>query len=144
MTINSHIVVASKDVEADLQFFLDMLEAPSVDAGRGYTAFSLPAAEASIHETEGGVSKDDPYLPCDDIASFATRMAEMHVECGDVHDEGWGQVVELTLPSGAPFHVYEPRHRLIDPIIAEARSSAERNFQVDSRPRFRSGLCIIP
>ena len=120
----AHVVLASKDVEADLEFFLEMLEMPSVDACRGYTAFSLPASEASIHETEGGVSEDEPYLPCDDISSFATRMAEMHVECGVIHDEGWGQVVELTLPSGAPFHVYEPRHRCIDPLVAEARSSA--------------------
>jgi catechol 2,3-dioxygenase-like lactoylglutathione lyase family enzyme len=111
MIIGAHVVVASKDVEADLKFFRDVLEMPSVDAGGGYTILGLPVAEASIHETKGDVPQHELYLLCDDINTFTKKMAELDIKCGDLQDAGWGQVVELTLPSGAPFHVYEPRHK---------------------------------
>src|SRR5262249_46304707 len=105
----AHVVVASRNVEADLEFFLDMLEMRSVEAG-GYTIFEMPVAEASIHETEDEVSERELYLRCDDISSFTHKMTELGINCGDVQDAGWGQLVDLTLPSGAPFHVYQPRH----------------------------------
>jgi hypothetical protein len=110
MIVGAHVVIASKDAEADHQFFREVLKLNSVDAGGGYMIFGVPAAEASIHPTEGNVPQHELYFLCDDVEAFVADMRERSVECGDVQDTGWGRVVQITLPSGAPFHVYQPRH----------------------------------
>ncbi len=110
MIVGAHVVVASKDPEADHAFFRDVLKLSSVDAGGGYIIFGLPKSEASIHKTEGEVPHHALYLLCDDVKAFVAEMKEIGVECGPVANQGWGAVVEIKLPSGAPLGVYEPRH----------------------------------
>jgi catechol 2,3-dioxygenase-like lactoylglutathione lyase family enzyme len=110
MIIGAHIVVASKDAEADHRFFREVLKLDAVDAGGGYLIFGMPAAEASIHPTEGDVPHHELYFLCDDVVGFVSDMGSRGTECGEVTDAGWGQVVEIKLPSGAPLHIYQPRH----------------------------------
>ena len=110
MIIGAHIVVASKDAEADHRFFRDVLGLNAVDAGGGYLIFGLPASEASIHPTEGEVPHHELYFLCDDVTGFVADMGARGIACGEVTDAGWGKVVEIKLPSGAPLHVYQPRH----------------------------------
>ena len=110
MIIGTHIVVSSKDPEADYDFFRNVLGLSSVDAGQGYIIFGLPASEASIHHTDGEVPRHELYFLTDDIESFVQDMKSRGVACGDIADQGWGVVVQLTMPSGAPLHVYQPRH----------------------------------
>ncbi len=116
MIVGAHVVIASKDPEADHAFFRDVLKLSSVDAGGGYIIFGLPPAEASIHQTDGEVPHHTLYFLCDNINAFAADMKERGVACGPAADQGWGVVVEIKLPSGAQLHVYEPRHaRPMDP-----------------------------
>lgn len=110
MIVGAHVVVASKDADADHKFFREVLKLDAVDAGGGYLIFGLPKSEVSIHPTEGVVPHHELYFLCDDIDAFVDEMNGLKVECGDVNDAGWGKVVQITLPSGAPLHVYEPRH----------------------------------
>lgn len=110
MIVGAHAVVASKDAEADHKFFRDVLKLNAVDAGGGYLIFGLPKSEASIHSTDGDVPQHELYFLCDDVNAFVDDMNEINVECGDVQDQGWGLVVQIKLPSGAPLHVYQPRH----------------------------------
>lgn len=110
MIVGAHVVIASKDAGADYKFFGDVLGLKSVDAGGGYLIFALPASEASIHPTEGEVSHHELYFLCDDVQEFREDMEARHIECGEIQDQGWGLVVRITLPSGAPLHVYQPRH----------------------------------
>ncbi len=110
MLVGAHIVIASKDDEADRRFFRETLGLSAVDAGGGYLIFGLPAAEASVHQTDGEVPQHELHFLCDDIEAFAGRMAEKKIECSEVQDTGWGLLVKLTLPSGAPLHVYQPTH----------------------------------
>ena len=110
MIIGSHIVVASKDPEADYKFFSEVLGLTSVDAGGGYIIFGLPQSEASIHKTEGDVPHHELYFLSDDIDAFRNSMSEKNVECSEVQDLGWGRLVRLALPSGAPLQVYQPLH----------------------------------
>ena len=110
MIIGTHTVVSSTDPEKDYAFFRDVLGLKSVDAGGGYIIFGLPASEASIHETEGEVPRHELYFLSDDIEGFKAEMADKNVDCSDIQDTGWGRLVKITLPSGAPLHVYQPRH----------------------------------
>ena len=90
--------------------FQDVLNLSSVDAGGGYIIFGLPASEASVHQTDGAVPHHELYFLCEDVNDFVASMNERKIPCGDIQDQGWGLVVELTLPSGAPLHVYQARH----------------------------------
>lgn len=110
MIVGAHVVVASKDAEADHRFFSDVLKLNAVDAGGGYLIFGLPASEASIHSTDGEVPHHELYFLCDDIEAFASDMGERGIECSEVQDTGWGLLVQIKLQSGVPLHVYQPRH----------------------------------
>lgn len=110
MIIGAHIVVASRDDDADHRFFSEVLGLSSIDAGGGYIIFGLPKAEASLHHTNGEVPHHELYFLCDDIDAFRSDMAVRGIECGDIEAQSWGRVMKLTLPSGAPLHFYQPRH----------------------------------
>jgi hypothetical protein len=110
MIIGAHVVVASKDPEADHKFFREVLNLTSVDAGGGYIIFGLPASEVSVHQTEGNVPQHELYFLSDDVEAFRADLTSRGTICGEIQDQGWGLIVQLTLPSGAPLHVYQPRH----------------------------------
>ena len=48
MISGAHVVLYSKDAEADRNIFRDVLRFPSVDAGHGWLIFALPLAEAAF------------------------------------------------------------------------------------------------
>ena len=52
MISGAHVVVYSKNAEADRAFFRDVLAFKSVDAGHGWLIFALPPAEAAFHPSE--------------------------------------------------------------------------------------------
>ena len=110
MIIGTHTVISSKDPAADREFFSDILGLSSVAAGGGYVIFKLPPGEASVHESEADEPRHELYFLTDDVAAFVSDMQDRGVACGDVLDTGWGQLVKITLPSGAPINVYQPRH----------------------------------
>ena len=64
----AHVVIYTKDAEADRAFFRDVLGFPSVDAGHGWLIFALPPAEAAFHPAENN-GRSDLYLMCDDLGS---------------------------------------------------------------------------
>ena len=47
---------------------------------------------------------------CEDIRTFVQQMTKYRIACSEIEDQGWGQLVELTLPGGGKLGVYEPRH----------------------------------
>ena len=49
MLTGAHVVVYSKDAEADRAFFRDILGFRSVDAGHGWLIFAVPAAEVAFN-----------------------------------------------------------------------------------------------
>ena len=48
MISGAHVIVYSKDAEADRAFMRDVLGFKSVDAGHGWLIFALPPAEAAF------------------------------------------------------------------------------------------------
>jgi len=111
MIFGAHIIVFSKDVEADRAFLRDVLEFPSVDAGHGWLIFALPPAELAVHpDGEGG--RHELYFLCDDLQAEISTLAAKGVTCSEVQEARWGSITKIRLPSGGDIGLYQPKHPL--------------------------------
>jgi hypothetical protein len=119
MTSGIHVVIYSKDADADKAFFKDVLKFTSVDVGRGWLIFGLPPSELAVHPSSDN-EHHEMYLMCDDIQEFVQQMQKQRIVCGEVQDQGWGLLVQLTLPGGGKLGVYEPRHARPEPMKTTA------------------------
>jgi catechol 2,3-dioxygenase-like lactoylglutathione lyase family enzyme len=110
MISGAHVIVYSKNAEADRAFFRDVLGFKSVDAGQGWLIFALPPAEAAFHPGEkNGVH--ELYLMCDDLKTEMASLAKKNVTCSEIQDERWGSITKMRLPGGGDIHLYQPKHR---------------------------------
>jgi catechol 2,3-dioxygenase-like lactoylglutathione lyase family enzyme len=105
----AHLVLYSQDAEADRSFFRDVLGFDAVDAGHGWLIFSLPPSEAAFHPAARN-ERPELYLMCDDLAVTMAELQAKGVRCGALHDERWGQITTLSLPSGGTVGLYQPKH----------------------------------
>ena len=108
MINGAHVVVYSRDAEADRAFFRDILGFTSVDAGHGWLIFGLPAAESAFHPAEA--NRHELYLMCDDLKAEIEALHAKGVECAEVVDARWGSITKIRLPGGGEVGLYEPRH----------------------------------
>jgi hypothetical protein len=104
----AHVIVYSRDSDADRAFFRDVLECPHVDAGGGWLIFKLPPGEVAVHPSDG--ASHELYLMCDDVNTTVEQLAAKGVSCGPVSDQGWGLLTSIQLPGGGELGLYEPRH----------------------------------
>ena len=109
MITGVHTVIFSKDAEADRSFLKEVLQFDHVDVGQGWLIFALPPAEMAVHPSSDS-EHHELYFMCDDINKFVKAMDKHGYTCSSVKDEGWGLLVQLTLPGGGKIGVYEPRH----------------------------------
>ena len=110
MTISgAHVIVYSRDPEADRAFFRDVLDYPHVDAGGGWLIFRLPPAEVAVHPGEG-TSSQELYLMCDDLEATMSELSARGVRCADITEARWGRLSSCRLPGGGDVGIYEPRH----------------------------------
>ena len=109
MISGAHVVIYSKDAEADRAFFRDVLGFPSVDAGHGWLIFALPPAEAAFHPSEenGG---HEFYLMCEDLKAEMASLAKTKVRCSAVEEARWGSITRIQLPGGGQVGLYQPKH----------------------------------
>jgi predicted enzyme related to lactoylglutathione lyase len=114
MINGAHVVIHTKDPEADRAFFSDVLKFSSVDAGHGWLIFAMPPLEAAFHGYEKHDSERNDqhelYLMCDDIAATLKDLKTKKVEVSDVTEQRWGKLATFTLPGGGKIGVYEPKH----------------------------------
>ena len=108
MITGAHVIVYSRDADADRAFFRDVLEYPHVDVGGGWLIFKLPPGEVAVHPSEG--ASHELYLMCDDVNTTVEQLAAKGVSCGPVSDQGWGLLTSIRLPGGGQLGLYEPRH----------------------------------
>lgn len=108
MINGAHVILYSRDADADRAFLSEVLGFSSVDAGHGWLIFALPPAEAAIHPADAPAC--DLYLMCDDLSAEMQSLAGKGVDCSPVHEERWGVVTTFRLPGGGEVGVYEPRH----------------------------------
>jgi catechol 2,3-dioxygenase-like lactoylglutathione lyase family enzyme len=108
----SHVIVFSRDPEADRAFFANVLGQPHVDAGGGWLIFKLPAAELAVHPSDGPTGHE-LYFMCDDLEATMNDLRAQGVEFTQgVSEERWGQLARFRLPGGGEAGMYEPRHPL--------------------------------
>jgi len=115
----AHVVIYTKDAEADRAFFRDVLGFPAVDAGGGWLIFALPPAELGIHPTseEAWPGSDalkghhQLYLMCDSVEATIQELTAKGVKFTQgVQDAGWGLLTALRLPGGSELYLYQPKH----------------------------------
>ena len=109
MIHGAHVIIYSKDSEADRAFFRDVLTYQSVDAGHGWLIFALPPAEVAVHPSKDN-DVHELFLMCDDIQALIAEMTQKKVTCSPIDEQRWGSITRLTLPGGGKLGVYQPKH----------------------------------
>jgi len=109
MISGAHVVIYSKNAEADRAFFRDVLGFESVDAGHGWLIFALPPAEAAFHPSDEN-SANELYLMCEDLRAEMASLAKRGVKCSAVEEARWGSITKMRLPGGGDVRLYQPKH----------------------------------
>lgn len=109
MINGAHMIIYSRDAEADRAFFRDVLDFPHVDVGHGWLIFALPPSELAVHPVEAE-DHHELYLMCDDLTATVARLTSKGVACDAPDNPGWGTRTRLTLPGGSRLAIYQPRH----------------------------------
>ena len=104
-----HAILYSKKDDATRKFFKDVLDWPSVDAGRGWLIFQSPPAEVAVHPCEEEESHE-LYLMCDYVDKTIAELKVKGVETTAVSDQPWGRLTHILLPGGGRLGLYEPTH----------------------------------
>lgn len=115
MISGSHIVIYSKDAEADRAFFSDVLGLNSVDAGRGWLIFALPPGEAAFHPAEEN-NQHELYFMCANLQKEMAELSRKGVKCSEVEEARWGSITRMTLPGGGRIGLYQPKHPTAIPV----------------------------
>ena len=109
MINGAHVVIYSKDADADRAFFRDVLGFHSVDAGGGWLIFALPPAELGVHPAEAPAH--ELSFMCDDITATMAELRAKGIEfIGEPEAQGFGVVVTMVLPGDVKVLLYQPRH----------------------------------
>ena len=108
MISGAHVVVYTKEAEADRAFFRDLLGFKSVDAGHGWLIFALPPTEAAFHPSEN--DRHELYFMCDDLKEEMATLAKKGVKCSQVDEARWGSITKMRLPGGGYVGLYQPKH----------------------------------
>ena len=109
MISGAHVIVYTKDSEADRAFFRDVLGLKSADAGQGWLIFALPPGEAAFHPAnENG--PHELYFMCDSLKAEIATLGEKGVTCSKVEEARWGSITKMKLPGGGEIGLYQPKH----------------------------------
>jgi catechol 2,3-dioxygenase-like lactoylglutathione lyase family enzyme len=111
MIFGAHVVLYSKDSDADRAFFRDVLGLKSVDAGHGWLIFALPPGEAAFHPSdENGLH--ELFFMCDDLRTEMAALAQQGVVFSEIQEARWGSIVRMKLPGGSDLSLYQPKHAM--------------------------------
>ena len=109
MISGAHVVIYSKDADADRAFFRDVLQFPAADAGRGWLIFALPPAEVAVHPAEVDTSHQ-LFLMCQDLKAVLSALQANDTRFEGPTEARWGTLVRVELPSGSRIGLYQPKH----------------------------------
>jgi hypothetical protein len=119
MINGTHLLLYSRDPDADRAFFRDLLNFKSVDAGEGWLIFAMPPSELGIHPGDGqfvqrhadhDLSGVVVYLMCDNLQETIAALAEKGARTTEILEAEWGITTTLPLPGGGGLGLYQPRH----------------------------------
>lgn len=109
MIFGAHVIIYSKDPEADRVFFRDILGFSFVDAGHNWLIFALPPAEAAFHPHDEN-DTHELYFMCDDLKAEIASLRERNVSCSEIQEARWGSITTVPLPGGGKVGLYQPKH----------------------------------
>jgi hypothetical protein len=109
MINGAHIIIYSKDAEADKSFIKSILKFQYVDANKGWLIFKLPPSEVAVHPSDEN-DLHEFYLMSDNLDSEIKTLKKAGVACDSVTQQNWGRSTRLKLPGGGSLGLYEPRH----------------------------------
>ena len=121
MIIGTHLLLYSRDPEADRDFFRDVLGFAHVDAGGGWLIFALPPAEIGVHPAEENLTQTHAghdlatgtlYLLCSPLQETLRNLTAKGVDHTELQEAEWGVATSIRLPGGASLGLYEPKHPL--------------------------------
>jgi catechol 2,3-dioxygenase-like lactoylglutathione lyase family enzyme len=109
MINGAHVMIFTRDEEADRAFLRDVLEIPCIDSGGGWLIFKLPPAELGVH---GGERNDvhQLYFMADSLDDAIAKLAAKGVQCSEPSTASWGRSTSVPLPGGGKLGLYEPHH----------------------------------
>lgn len=120
MITGAHVLLYSRDPEADRAFFRDVLGFRFVDVGGGWLIFEMPPAEAAFHPTDNVFLQQHAgqalqgavlYLMCDDLKAMTESLKTKKVCCTDFQEAEWGISTTIPMPGGGGIGLYQPRHK---------------------------------
>ena len=109
MINGAHIIVYSKNAEADKAFLRDVLKFNYVDVNRGWLIFKLPPAETAVHPSDEN-DMHELYLMTDDLDVEMRALARAGATCDGITQQSWGRSTRIQLPGGGTLGLYQPRH----------------------------------
>jgi len=104
----AHVIVYSKNAEADRTFFRDVLNFKYVDAGHGWLIFALPPGEAAVHPSDQ--SSHELFFMCEDLNAEMAFLAKKGIKCSKVQEQRWGSITKMRLPGGGEVGLYQLKH----------------------------------
>jgi catechol 2,3-dioxygenase-like lactoylglutathione lyase family enzyme len=105
----AHVIVYSRDADADRAFLRDVLGLPATDVGGGWLIFALPPSEVAVHPHEKN-DLHELFLLVNDVDAFMATMRRRGVACSAISEQSWGRLTKVTLPGGGTLAVYQPKH----------------------------------
>jgi hypothetical protein len=91
MINGGHVIIYSKDAEADKAFIKNVLKFPYVDVNQGWLIFKLPPAEIAVHPSDEN-DLHEFYLMTDDLELEIRNLKKAGVSCDDAYPARLGAV----------------------------------------------------
>jgi hypothetical protein len=109
MINGSHVVIYSKDAEADKAFIRNVLKFSYVDAHDGWLIFKLPPSEVAVHPSDEN-DVHEFFLTTDDLEQEIAALTKAGTQCEELSQQSWGRLTHIKLPGGGRLGLYQPRH----------------------------------
>jgi catechol 2,3-dioxygenase-like lactoylglutathione lyase family enzyme len=110
MINGGHVVIYSRNAEADRAFFRDVLKFSYVDVHEGWLIFKLPPAEVALHPSDEN-DMHELFLMTDDLDCELAALRKAGIACETPAVQAYGRVTRITLPGGGSLGLYQPRHQ---------------------------------
>jgi hypothetical protein len=109
MINGAHMVIYSRNAEADKAFIKNVLQFGYVDAHEGWLIFKLPPAEVAVHPADEN-DKHEFFLMTDNLQAEIAALEKAGVACEAPSQQSWGRLTRIRLPGGGTLGLYQPRH----------------------------------
>jgi catechol 2,3-dioxygenase-like lactoylglutathione lyase family enzyme len=109
MINGAHVIIYSRDAEADRAFMRDVLKFRYVDVHGGWLIFKLPPSEVAVHPSDEN-DLHEFYLMTDDLEIEIRALQKAGARCDAISQQSWGRATRIQLPGGGALGLYEPRH----------------------------------